>query len=94
MERITLLYANKDGHSYIRIAFRELHSEKQPPEDKTQIYIKSLEVTDNNILKFIFRIKFFLAQEKFFLAQVDFITLKHLVIQADSYKEILLKLLT
>lgn len=87
MERITLLYANKDGHSYIRIAFRELHSEKQPPEDKTQIYIKSLEVTDNNILKFIFRIKFF-------LAQVDFITLKHLVIQADSYKEILLKLLT
>lgn len=87
MERITLLYANKDGHSYIRIAFRELHSEKQPPEDKTQIYIKSLEVTDNNILKFIFRIKFF-------LAQVDFITLKHLVIQADSYKEISLKLLT
>lgn len=87
MERITLLYGNKDGHSYIRIAFRELHSEKQPPEDKTQIYIKSLEVTDNNILKFIFRIKFF-------LAQVDFITLKHLVIQADSYKEISLKLLT
>lgn len=87
MERITLLYANKDGHSYIRIAFRELHSERQPPEDKTQIYIKSLEVTDNNILKFIFRIKFF-------LAQVDFITLKHLVIQADSYKEISLKLLT
>lgn len=87
MERITLLYANKDGHSYIRIAFRELHLEKQPPEDKTQIYIKSLEVTDNNILKFIFRIKFF-------LAQVDFITLKHLVIQADSYKEISLKLLT
>lgn len=87
MERITLLYANKDGHSYIRIAFRELHSEKQPPEDKTQIYIKSLEVTDNNILKFIFRIKFF-------LAQVDFITLKHLVIQAHSYKEISLKLLT
>ena len=28
LERIRALYSNKDGNSYIRIAFRELHLEK------------------------------------------------------------------
>ena len=34
-ERIRALYANKDGYSYICVAFRELRSEKQPVEEKT-----------------------------------------------------------
>ena len=38
--RIRDLYAIKDKHSYIRVAFKELHSEKRPPEDNTQNYIR------------------------------------------------------
>ena len=40
LERIIALYANKDGHSYVPVAFRELHSEKQPLEENTQKHIQ------------------------------------------------------
>ena len=29
LERIRVLYTNKDGHSYIRVGFRELDSQKK-----------------------------------------------------------------
>ena len=32
LEQIRALYPNRDGYSYIRVAFREPHSEKQPLE--------------------------------------------------------------
>ena len=35
VEPIIILWANRYGYSYIRAAFRGLHSEKQPPEDNT-----------------------------------------------------------
>ena len=31
LEPIKALYTNKDGHSYIRVGFRELHSENKIP---------------------------------------------------------------
>ena len=40
LEQIRTLYANRDGYSYICVAFRELHSEKQLLEENTQNYIQ------------------------------------------------------
>ena len=47
LERITALYANKDRHSYIRVAFRELHSEKQFLEENTQKHIQNNHIQKN-----------------------------------------------
>ena len=40
LEPIKDLYDNRDGYSYIRVAFREPQSEKQPLEENTQNYIQ------------------------------------------------------
>ena len=37
LEQIRALYANKDGHSYTCIAFRELHSKKHPDDSVQKI---------------------------------------------------------
>ena len=34
LERIRVLYTNKDGHSYIRVGFRELDSQKKKKKKK------------------------------------------------------------
>ena len=41
LERIRALCVNRDRYSYIRVAFRELHSEKQTLEENTQNYVKN-----------------------------------------------------
>ena len=38
LEPIRALCTNKDGHSYIRIGFRELHSEKNYSDDCSKHY--------------------------------------------------------
>ena len=39
LEQIRALYANRDGYSYIRVAFREPYSENQPLEEDTHNFI-------------------------------------------------------
>ena len=48
LEQIRALYANKDGQSYIRVVFRELHSEKQPLDENKQNYIQSNHIQKNH----------------------------------------------
>ena len=40
LKRIKWLHANKDGHSCIRAAFKELHSEKKNSNDSAQKFIQ------------------------------------------------------
>ena len=48
LEQIRALCANKDGHSYIHVAFRGLHSEKQPLEENTQKHIQNNHIQNNH----------------------------------------------
>ena len=48
LEQIRALYTNKDEYSHIRVAFRELHSEKQPLEENTQNYIQNNHIQKNH----------------------------------------------
>ena len=42
LEQIRALYANKDDNSYIRVAFRELHSEKKYSDNGVRKILKNL----------------------------------------------------
>ena len=41
LEPIRALYSNRNGYSHIRVAFRELHSEKQPKGEHAKLYLES-----------------------------------------------------